>query len=92
MRLISRFDIKLESLNGKVWLIEWNLDVFGKVIDKLTLVDLTMESRCLLGLTGKEVGVYSSYKEVEELSTSQATISEGTIIDLVFSLHSLFVL
>ncbi len=68
--------------------------MFGKVIDKLTLVDLTMESRCLLGWTGKEVGVYSSYKEEEEeeLWTSQATISEGTILYLVFSFHSLFVL
>ncbi len=42
------------------------------------------------------MGVYSSYKEEEEeeeeLWTSQATISEGTILYLVFSLHSLFVL
>ncbi len=46
----------------------------------------------LLGWAGKEVGVYSSYEEEEELWTSQTTISEGTILYLVFSLHSLFVL
>ncbi len=43
-------------------------------------------ARWLLGWAGKEVGVYSSYKEEEEeLWTSQATISEGTILYLVFS-------